>query len=244
MAPPVLDDLPGFRRRFVIDPRPGEVRTAVEDDYHCMGVTLHFEGEMVTDVEPEMDRAPWTTCPGAIARLKETFTGVPLANFAVRGEKSSNCTHLHDLATLGAAHAHDAARTVFDILVSDPDPRGRSTAELRRNGEAVLAWTTQGWMFVAPPALEGVTIDKMRPWIDSLDPEAQEAARLLRWGTMLAHGRSIPLDQQSDASKIAGSCYTFQDGVKQHARRIGVIRDFSTGDAEPLAEQAGDIERS
>lgn len=242
MAAAAIDELPGFRRRFIIEPSGDQVRIAVEDDYHCMGVTLHFEGEIVTAVEPEMDRAPWTTCPGAIARLRETFTGVPLAAFAVRGEKATNCTHLHDLATLGAVHAHDARPTVIDILVSDPDGEGRSTAQLRRDGETALAWVTQGWQFVAPAALAGITIDKMRPWIDSLDPRAQEAARLLRWGTMLAHGRSIPMEQQSDAGKIAGSCYTFQPGVKEHARRVGVIRDFSVGAAEPLGNRRGDID--
>jgi len=64
-----VQDLPGYRRRIRIEPRTsaegGAVLAMLEDDMHCMAVTLRHEGGVVTAVEPVMERAPWTTCPGA-----------------------------------------------------------------------------------------------------------------------------------------------------------------------------------
>src|SRR5215470_7763502 len=107
MPPPpdTIDTLPGFRRRFIVTPGSGRVSSEVEDDYHCMGVTIHHDGRTAIKVEGVIQRAPWTTCPGAVAIVEQTFTGVPLEGFVARGEKRANCTHLHDLAVLAAGHA-------------------------------------------------------------------------------------------------------------------------------------------
>ncbi|HKY92475.1 MAG TPA: hypothetical protein VJM11_15610 [Nevskiaceae bacterium] len=228
-----LDQLPGFRRRFLVIPEAGRVVSAVEDDYHCMRVTLVHDGHVATSVEGTMIRAPWTTCPGAVEQVRKTFTRVALEGFAERGEKRDNCTHLHDLAVLAAAHAFDRAPTVFDILVSDPVD-GLRRAELRRNGQTVLAWTLEGLRIVAPAELAGTMLDQMNPWIASLDSAGQEAARLLRWGNFLAHGRAIPMERQSDATRMPSNCYTFQPHRKTVAKRVGVIREFSRGSAQPL----------
>ena len=228
-----LDDLPGFRRRFRITPGLGWVRSEVEDDFHHMTVSVHHDGALATSLQPLIHRAPWTTCPGAVAELERTFTGVALKDFVARGEKQANCTHLHDLALLAAAHAGDPTPTVFDILVSDPI-EGKRRAEVRRNGETLLAWLESGFRLIEPAQLAGMTLDKMRPWIDKLDPARQEAARLLRWGNMIANGRIIPLEKQSDASRMPANCYTFQPLRAVQAKRVGVIRDFSDGSTQPL----------
>jgi len=182
-----------------------------------------------------MQRVPWTVCPGAAAQLQRTFTGVALADFAARGEKRENCTHLHDLAILAAAHALDGGPLVYDILVSDPIA-GRRRVEMRRNGAAVLAWSDEKNRIVEPAELAGVTLDKLRPWIDSLPAEQRESARLLQWGAIIANGRSRSLDQQSDASALGvGRCYTFQAHRVAAAKRIDDIRDFSQGTTQLLA---------
>jgi hypothetical protein len=158
-----------------------------------------------------------------------------LDGFAARGEKRTNCTHLHDLAVLAAAHASDGDPLVYDILVSDPI-EGRRRAELRRNGSWVLGWVQADGQLVEPEELAGVAFDAMRPWIDSLDAPRQEAARLLRWGTILAHGRTISWERQSNSSRLpVGNCYTFQPERIATAKRIGLIRDFSHG-PRPLEE--------
>lgn len=228
-----IDQLAGFRRRFRVTTGPGWVRSEVEDDYHCMTVTLRHAGGIVTAVEPVQQRAPWTTCPGAVEQLRQTFTGVALRDFVARGEKPANCTHLHDLALLAAAHAGDREPLVYDILVSDPVD-GRRRVELRRDGIATLGWTEQDHCIVEPAELAGLKLDQLKPWIDSLDPALQEAARVLRWGAILAHGRTIPMERQSDASRMPPNCYTFQPQRVGQARRVGEIRDFSLGTAQPL----------
>jgi hypothetical protein len=236
MAPTPLDSLPGFRRRFIVTPESHQVRIEVEDDYHCMGVTIAHDGKTATKVEAVIQRAPWTTCPGAVAMLKTTFTGVALDGFVARGEKRTNCTHLHDLAVLGATHAFGRDQLVYDILVSDPVD-GKRHAELRRDGVTVLAWTLVAGRIVEPAELAGVALDNLRSWIDSLDPLQQEAARLLRWGTILAGGRTIPWEKQADTRRLpVGNCYTFQPERLPQVKRIGVIRDFSQG-PQPLAQQ-------
>jgi len=228
-----LDQQPGFRRRFRLTPGQWKVQAEVEDDYHCMSVIVRHDGKKAVQVDPDMRRVPWTTCPGAVDQLRQTFTGTALELFAERGEKQSNCTHLHDLALLAAAHAFDGAPTVYDILVSDLI-ESRRYAEIRRDGERILGWTESQFHLVEPEAAAGLRLDKLRSWIAKLAPELQEPARLLQWGNILANGRAIPLEKQSDATKIPPNCYTFQPERAAVAKRVGIIRDFSNTAAQPL----------
>ncbi len=230
-----LEQRPGFRRRFRLTPGSGSVCCQVEDDYHCMSVVVRHDGATARAVEATMHRAPWTTCPGAERQLQETFTGVALADFPARGGKRANCTHLYDLALLAASHAHDREPLVYDILVSDPVDGVRQAA-LRRDGETLLGWAEAGMEIVRPPALAGRKLLDLQSWIGELEPPLQEAARLLRWGNLLANGRSIPLEQQSDATRMPPNCYTFQPQRREQARRVGEIRDFSRQGPEPLAD--------
>lgn len=228
------DALPGYRRSISIAPTTGRVEINLEDDFHHMRVTLtHAEG-VVTGVEAHMVRAPWTTCPGAEARLKQTFTGQRLDSFRHVGERTTNCTHLHDMALLGAAHAHDQTPTRFDILVSDPVD-GHIDAELRRNGETKLHWTLRGFAIETPTEAAGIGLMQLSPYIASLSGENQEEARLLRWGAIIAHGRAIPLDRQSNAEAMPANCFTFQPETAKRAVRVGEIRDFTASGEQPLA---------
>ncbi len=233
-----LDTAPRFWRRFVVSPQADRVTAAVEDDWHCMAVTLHHDGTTITKVEPVMDRAPWTTCPGATAVLATTFTGTALAEVAKRGMKQANCTHLHDLALLAAAHAGDAGPSTFDLLASDP-VEGAVIAELRRNGEALVRIEHCDDIVTVPPEIAGVSLFKLRDWIAGLPDPQREAARMLQWGTIMAHGRTTPMERQSEASKMPPNCYTFQPERAALAKRVGRIADFNAG-AVPLAHFDGE----
>ncbi len=236
-AEPVpIDTLPGYRRRFVVTPHAGWVQAELEDDYHCMSVTIRHAGGIATAIEPAVYRAPWTTCPGAEDKLIDTFTGVPLDDFAARGEKPSNCTHLHDLATLAAAHHRDTRATLYDALASDPLD-GRTRAELRRDGVPVFAWTLDRFTIVAPADVAGIDLMNLKPLLERLDPLGRESAKILRWAIMVGSGRMIPLENQSDATKMPPNCFTFQPAIRGKARRVGVIRDFSVGNARLLDGQ-------
>ena len=230
-----LDALPGYRRSFVIVPEPGRCTAALEDDYHCMAVTLHHSAGVVTAVEPVMQRRPWTTCPGAVAVLERTFTGVPLDEAAGQGMKQANCTHLYDLAVLAAAHAGEAVPTRYDLLVADAI-EGLIEAEIRRDGVPVLRWAHRDDVLVSPAEVVGTSLFKLRGWIGSLPPAEREAARLLQWATLIAHGRAIPMERQSDATRMPANCFTFQPGRSEHAVRVGEVVDFSTPGARPILE--------
>ncbi len=240
MAAASHDATPGFRRRFRVTPGPGWVRSEVEDDFHCMAVTLRHEDGMIAVVEAEMDRAPWTTCPGAVAQVEQTFTGAALADAAGHGGKTENCTHLYDLAVLAAAHAADAEPLVYDVIAADPVD-GRRRIELRRNGALAMSWVEENGRFIEPQDIAGLNLRNIRPWIDALDVRQQEEARLLRWAAMIAIGRLIPLDQQTDASQLPPNCYTFQPDRRVQARRVGEIRDFRAGPAPPLARRPAPV---
>lgn len=229
-----LDQLPGFRRRFRLTPEDGRVCCEVEDDFHCMAVSVYHDGERASRIEPVMRRAPWTTCPGAVAQLQETFTGAALAEFPALGDKKANCTHLYDLALLAAAHAFDNSVTLFDVLVSDAED-GRRRAELRRDGEMVLSWVESRFRILEPAELAGENLWDLRDWLARQAPDMQEAARLLRWGNMLANGRSIPIEDQSNASKMPPNCYSFQPERAQVAERVGQVKDFGPGGDQLLA---------
>jgi hypothetical protein len=237
----MVDQLPGFRRRFRVTPRPGSVCAELEDDFHCMAVTLQHEQGVIKEVRAEQDRAPWTTCPGAIGQLIRDFRGASLEDPPRASEvRNVNCTHLYDLAVLAAAHAHDAEPFTYDVLVSDPIAQ-RRVIELRRNGAPVMRWVEEDGRLTTPAEVAGLTLFNLNEWIASLDRDRWEQARILRWAARIARGRLIPLDQQSDASKMPLTCYSFQPHVRPSARRVGEIRDFSTGMADPLdGREAGE----
>jgi hypothetical protein len=223
---------PGYRRRIRLIPAPDAILALLEDDIHSMAVRLGHDGTRVLAVEPLLDRMPWTTCPGAAAVLVETFTGLPLVEVTARRARKANCTHLHDLAVLGAAHAHDPEETCFDIAVSDPIA-GRRELTLRRDDRAVLHWTEQDGVLVGPPELAGRSLLGLRDAIAAYQGEQAEAARLLQWAGLVAHGRTIPMARQSDPAAMQPNCYTFQPERVATTRRVGQVIDFSDGARAP-----------
>jgi Protein of unknown function (DUF2889) len=223
----------GFRRRWKITPGANSISAAVEDDFHCMVVTLGHDGETITAVGADMDRAPWTTCPGAVAVISSTFNGVRLVDAAKRGAKQANCTHLHDLALLAANHALDSAPTRYDAYVTDAVD-GRIEAELLRDDESLQQWSLVDDVVIAPAELEGIGLFALKSWIAGLSPNMQEAARLLQWAAIIAHGRAIPMERQSDATRMPPNCFTFQPEMAAKAKRVGKVLDFSGPPREPL----------
>lgn len=234
----------GYRRRILIEPEPGRANAELEDDYHRMVVTLHHEGGIVTAVDCAMKRAPWTSCPGAMDRLRETFTGVALAEVVRRGEKLQNCTHLYDLTIFAAAHAEAEKPIAYDVIVTDAVD-GQRRAELWRDGKALLDWTLQGDRFLAPEMLAGSRLRDMGGWIAEQDAAVAEAGRVLRWAALLAGGREMDIPAGLSATAFpAGSCYTFQPERAVDATRLpGADIDFSVPGREPMQDRAAAFAR-
>ncbi len=227
---------PAFHRHVLVTPGEGWVSAWVEDDYHHMGVTLRHDGQVIVGVEADMVRAPWSTCPGAEHQLATTFTGVRLDGAAARGEKQANCTHLHDMTLVAAAHAGDAAPTRYQITVTDAVD-GVRVAEITRDGAPVLRLVERANLVEEPAEAAGKNLFQLNDWIAAQDGRDREAARLLRWAAILAHGRAIPMERQSDATRMLSNCFTFQPGRKERAQRVGAVMDFSTSARGPLAER-------
>lgn len=229
----------GFRRRILIEPAPGRVVAELEDDYHRMAVRLDHAGAIVNCVASEMKRGPWTTCPGAMAVVAETFTGVALTDFPKRGGKFQNCTHLYDLALFAAAHADEAAPLAYEVFVSDPED-GQRQARLWREGILTLDWLMAGDGFLAPTELAGLTVMQLGEWIAQADRPTAEAGRILRWATILALGRSMDIPTGISGTVFpAGTCYTFQpERAREATRRPGAAIDFSLPGNEPMADRA------
>ncbi|HJT39598.1 MAG TPA: DUF2889 domain-containing protein [Sphingobium sp.] len=229
----------GYRRRILIEPEGGRVTAELEDDYHRMVVTLTHADGVVTAVDCAMKRAPWTSCPGAMEQLRETFTGVALADVVKRGEKLQNCTHLHDLTLFAAVHAAAAEPIAYDMFVSDV-AEGRHRASLSRNGAPMLDWTLEGDLFLAPGVLAGTRLRDLGQWIGAQDAVGAEAGRILRWAVLLAQGRAMTIPAGLSATIFpAGTCYTFQPERAVHATRLpGADIDFSLPGRDPMQDRA------
>lgn len=229
---------PGYRRVLRVEPEEGGVLVLLEDDLHRMAVRLRHDRSRVLAVEPLMDRVPWTLCPGAAAVLKQTFAGVPLQDVTARRDKQANCTHLHDLAVIAAAHATDTRPLEYQIFVSDPQDAGGAPErilEIRKDGQVLHRWIERASQFAAPEGLAGLSALTMRDWIAGLSGEAQEAARLLQWASLVAHGREMTDDQRRASLGVRPSCYTMQPERVRSAAIAGGMHDFSAGGREPLA---------
>jgi hypothetical protein len=238
---PDPETTPGYRRRIVIDPRPGAVTAELEDDYHRMVVTLTHADGVITSVESEMKRSPWTTCEGAKAALVDTFLCKRLDDPSVKCAKPMNCTHLYDLATFCAGHAGEISRVTFEVFASDPAD-GLVVTRLYRDGAHMFDWTLDSGKFVNPEAVAGKGLTGIGEWLDALPPREQEAARILRWASMVAGGRGIAMPTGMIGADIGmiGSCHTFQPGRADLARRKpGASVDFSAPGMSALADRAG-----
>ncbi len=234
-----MSERPGYRRRILIEPCAEQVSAELEDDYHRMVVTLHHAGGVITGVEAAMKRSPWTTCPGAIGTLEQTFRGLPLVEAPERTAKVQNCTHLFDLATFAAGHAMLAQAVAFEIEVSDPVD-GASDARLWRNGALLLDWRFIDGKFTDPPELTGMDLHSMGGWVaGQTDPLIKEAVKILRWAAIVGKGRMIDIPAGISATKFGtGACYTFQpDPASIGTRRPGAAIDFPAVGVKPLADR-------
>jgi hypothetical protein len=228
-----------YRRRIRLVARGDAVRADLEDDFHRFGVVLRHDGARVAEARGESFRFPWATCPGASARIEE-LARLPLlaraADLSAHTDVRLHCTHMYDLFALALAHAAAGRRRrQYDVAVPDRTER-RTAPTLHRDGELVLAWRVEGHGVVDPPPFAGLAL-RGRPflaWIGAnLDPDAAEAALVLRRAIYIALGRGTDLDAVESADRITpiagASCHSMQPGIAEHAHRIrNATRDFTT----------------
>jgi hypothetical protein len=231
-----------YRRRIrTVSIDRGVVEGALEDDFHHFEVTLRHDGNHVTGVEARSRRWPWSTCPDAAAHLRP-IEDMPLSTrcTAIAGvaDPRMNCTHQFDLAGLCVTHAargHERRQYDAEVPAAVDDV---TEPRLWRDGELVLAWTLS-WrdgtrrLVDSPPYDEAPWRGGFFRWADdSLDPDAAEAAIVLRRACEIGMGRGMDLEAVDSAAELGPLmgpvCYTMQPTVAPVAfRNRGSIRDFA-----------------
>lgn len=235
----VMHPFGSYRRRIrLVNAEPGLVDSGVEDDFHYFRVRVRHDGTLVTGIETEAYRWPWTTCPAAGDEL-QLLVGMPLSPRALAVGDVANprlqCTHQFDLTGLALAHATRAVESrQYDVEVPyGAQAGGAHDVRVWRNDELVLTWTLDGRHCVAPEPYASVGWrGGFMKWADrTLDPDTAEAAIVLRRACDISLGRGANLEAYRTASDLAiagsGVCYTFQEATAPVAfRQVGTIRDF------------------
>ena len=236
-----------YRRRILLAAAEGRVFADLEDDFHRYGIEIEHDGDRVTAVRGGAGRFPWSECANFLTPLL-AFRGTPLATslraVSRRADARQSCTHAFDLAVLAIAHAAAGrARRQYDVAVPDRE-EGVTRARLERDGELVLAWDLWGSEIREPPPYAGRELrgPGLGRWAESeLDPDAAEAAIVLRRGVFIANGRLGDFDSARDASVLLpwaeSSCRSFTPGIAEKALRVrGSIREFTHHPERLLAD--------
>ncbi|MDE1164406.1 MAG: DUF2889 domain-containing protein [Pseudomonas sp.] len=225
-----------FHRRVDIIGRAangaGEVRAALEDDFHHFRVWARHDGRCVIAIGGEALRYPYTLCTQACDQLQQLL-GMPLDRVAHsvtrQTDASHQCTHLLDLAGLAiASAARGTAMRRYDIEI----PRRvnqRTHATLARDHHVLLAWEVNGTLIEGPSPYAGVNLrEGMARWaLGTLSEETAEAALLLRRCTLISMGRAHDLDAHVHAEN-SNRCYSQQaERAEQALRMKGSTLDFS-----------------
>jgi len=233
-----------FRRRVDIvtseERGEGEVRAALEDDFHHFRVCATYRDGVLTAVGGEALRYPYSACMQATEPL-ERLVGMRLSRVAHSVTRQTDaqhqCTHLLDLAGLAIAAAARQSRTRrYDIEVPSRIDN-RTTARLTRDTDWRMDWAVNGSLIEAPEPFVGVNLrEGMARWaLQTLPEEEAEAALILRRCTLISLGREYDLDSQTHAVP-SGLCYSQQPERAEQAIRIkGSTWDFGSSQEELCA---------
>ncbi|MCU1458318.1 MAG: hypothetical protein JWL73_2410 [Actinomycetia bacterium] len=254
---PTID---AYRRRIrVVAVGEDRIDGELADDLHHFRVVLHHDGSVVTGIDSESVRYPWTTCPGAATELL-ALVGAPLeartGSAAKHADARANCTHMFDLASLAMTQAWrwvrrdpglstpgaDAARErQYDVEIStERDDEHCVPMRLWRDGQLVIEWRLQNpsgsaRAIVSPEPYASVPFERgfFRWTATELDPDAGEAAFVLRRACDISRGRGMDLDNMPVSVAFAenklGVCYAKQAGMTANVRRnLGATRDFAS----------------
>jgi hypothetical protein len=224
---------PGFHRRIMLQPGPGFIGGALEDDMHRFHIRLDHADGRITAVTAKAVRHPWSACPGATGFIAKELTGAALAE-VVRRDPSQHCTHLLDLAIVSAAHASDTAPTRFDMRVADR-VEGRTTATLQQDGVERLRWQLDGSTIVG----SGLDLRELSKWRRELPAHEAEWATLLRRTIYVSGARQyVPPPHNPTAAESPermGVCFNYQMPQAEASRRNpNWHQDFSESGREPL----------
>jgi hypothetical protein len=234
-----------YRRKTIAEAGQFETVAAMEDDFHHFAVRLRHDGRHVTELTGEAVRFPWSTCPGAVAKLDELI-GAPLFptpdHPGPRPPINEQCTHLFDIAKFAIAQSARAqsghgGRRQYDIVIPDPVD-GSTTGDLSRDGVHLLHWVVEKRIVVAPPAFAGHRLPGRAEWPAGAiaDADALEAALMLRRALVIFRGRMSEYPEVTSADQVPGgfgSCFTYLPENASSGRWVMDEKNY-TASAEPL----------
>ena len=232
-----------YRRKTIAEAGKFETVAAMEDDFHHFTVRVRHDGERVTSVEGGAVRFPWTTCPGAIAKLDE-LVGMPLRPTAddpgPRPPISQQCTHLFDIAKFAIAQSARGGRRQYDVVIPDP-VANRTTGEISRDGARVLRWDVKDREIVGPASFAGHKLEGRAEWPQGAipDDDTLEAALMLRRALVIFRGRMSEYPAVTKADQVPGgfgTCYTYQPENAPHGRWVMEEKDYTVSAAPLLAD--------
>lgn len=227
-----------FRRRIRLRRHPGLITGDLEDDIHAFSVRIAHDGEHIVDVTGTAHRYPMTTCPGAIAPLRQ-LVGAPLSpdsrSLGRHTDPRSHCTHWLDLAGLAVAHSQrENAVRQYDIAIPDTIA-GATVATLAVDGVEGLALELDGDTIAAPAPFAGraITAGFARWATDSLDGELREWALILQRGRFVSLSRAARSSQPPEGTtgpnrgQPLGVCHSYSEAVYPGADICAEMRDFT-----------------
>lgn len=220
----------------------GVVKVALEDDYHHFRVCVRFHNQVITQVQSQAIRTPYTLCSDAGAQL-DRLEGVKVQGVAAAINGYTNatlhCTHQLNMTGLAlAAASRNSARRRYEIQVAWHE-QGVSEPRLIRDGELVLCWSVENNVIVNPAPFIGRSLGRgFSRWaIENFEVDLSESIIVLQHGTYVSQGRLLDLDLQNHAA-ATGYCYAQQpERAEQALRNKGSTLDFSD---EPHALCASD----
>jgi hypothetical protein len=231
-----------LRRIITIDSTPGEIAARIADIVHQFGVTVRHDGVRVTAIGGTAERVPWTTCPGALARL-DALVGVPLAGSAPTTiDKAQQCTHLFDLARLAMAHAAPLGRRRYDVDVALGALAGTIEATVHRDGIEQLRWTVAADRVIGEGPWEGHGTTGPVRWPDGMDdPDIRQAALLLRRALLVFIGSGGGGEKRYAAQMpyMTGACHTYQPAAMAVAERPPGFRQLPADQVEAAMGDRG-----
>lgn len=242
-----------YRRRIRLvrngDARQGHVHGALEDCNHGFQSTVFYVNGKVTDIQPEFERIPFSTCDGAYRPLQNligALTASTPAELLAIAPPLSNCTHLHDLTLLAIAHSQRHETVVqYDIEVTDAIA-GISRLRVWRTADActkqlIHEWQSFNLAICSPPELKDKPLFfGFSRWANERFQSIEnEAAFILQKGNLVSIGRML------DVANMTGSrakdendrvaCFTYSPENSANAYRIaGTVRDFTNTEEQLL----------
>lgn len=228
-----------YRRRITFSTWGNGIQVGVLDDYHEMAVALLVSDGVVADVVARMDRYPKTSCPGATAAL------TMLRGAAVDGDlplsatdRSSQCTHLVDLARLGLSWlARGDTAQVVEVALTDRDAARRQHLVVEVDGERALEWLLEDESIVLPRDHRGRNLfGGFGRWVQETFPPAQaDLWRIAQMAVFVARGRAYIVDgptprRVAEEPGRFGACHSFSGAAFDTAYdNTGYVRDMTDG---------------